>query len=110
MDVTFFTRAHDVLLEAEVSPSKIAHFENNYTSATGVTPSHDQHYQRQDNKWGTECRIYFNCENDLNDEFADLDIEVESNERGYRGDRVYRVNNVEFFWALVNAGYRLGVN
>jgi len=57
-----FNAAADTFLEAEVSNARTAAFENRYLAATGanVTPGNPSKYQLQPNKWGAECRIYFN--------------------------------------------------
>lgn len=111
MDITFFTNnAKNVLLEAEVHPDKVDQFEEKYLHITGIRPVTGPHYQHQPNKWGIECRIYFNCDTDLTDEFKKLDIRLEKAKRLYREEWKYRVNHNEFFWALICAGYRLGQN
>ncbi|MGY0561104.1 hypothetical protein ACW7G2_10360 [Luteimonas sp. A277] len=110
MNIGFFSAATDVLLEAEVKPESKAQFEAEYHALTGQMPTEGAHFQPQPNKWGAELRVYFNCEVDLSDEFADLGISVEEGARPYRSRWRYRINNNEFFWALVTAGYRLGPN
>lgn len=110
MNVTFFNHAQDVILEVELPSAKIPSFNQRYSQMTGDTLQIGPHFQRQENKRSWECRIYFNAEPDLNDEFANIDIAVEQRPRPYHETRAYRVNNVEFFWALVDAGYRVGPN
>lgn len=111
MNVSFF-RANVTCsyLEAEVHPNGVDQFDTDYRQVTGEMPVIGQGYQRQPNKWGTECRIYFNCNGDLNDDFAVLGIDVEQGERPYKQEWRFRVNNNEFFWALIRAGYKLGKN
>lgn len=110
MNITFFGAATNVLLEAEVAPSRRAQFEEQYLEVAGEPALVGEFYQLQPNKWGAELRVYFNCATDLSDDFADLDVTVEEGARPYHTTRRYRVNNNAFFWALVAGGYRLGHN
>jgi hypothetical protein len=111
LNVDFFIQnTNGALIEAEVNPSGAASFEADYLAITGNQPILGVGYQHQTNKWGTECRIYFNCDTDLNDQFSALGIDVEQGARPYRNEWKYRVNNNEFFWALIRAGYKLGRN
>ena len=109
MNIKFFKKAKNVLLEAEVNPKQMDAFKSRYEGITGEPISEGNHLQSQPGKWGTECRIYYDGP-DLSDEFNELGINVEIRNSGYGSDRPYRVNNVEFFWALIEAGYRLGEN
>ncbi|MBQ0762092.1 hypothetical protein [Marinobacter psychrophilus] len=110
MDVNFFSKACDVLLEVEINESGALRFENEYLEITGVAPRIGIGYQYQSNKWGREFRVYFNADLDIIDELVDKDVHVESGDRPYRSSRTYRINNRDFFWSLVNSGYRLGEN
>lgn len=111
MNVSFFPpNVTGAFLEAEVHPNGFDQFDFDYHQITGEMPVIGQGYQRQPNKWGTECRIYFNCKSDLNDEFSVLGIDVEQGARPYKQEWRFRVNNNEFFWALIRAGYKLGRN
>ncbi len=111
MNIEFFIKdATDVVLEVEVKPSAAAQFEESYRSITSLTPKLGEGYQHQANKWGCETRVYFNSKIDISDEFASIDINVEQGARPYRKNCIYRVNDQDFFWALVEAGYRLGTN
>ena len=111
MNVSFFSASvTGAYLEAEVHPNAAGKFEADYLQITGEMPVIGEGYQHQPNKWGAECRIYFNCDSDLNDEFSVLGIDVEEGARPYKQEWRFRVNNNEFFWALVRAGYRLGRN
>ncbi len=111
MNVDFFTKiVTDPFLEAEVNPNGVAAFEDDYFAITNERPVVGTGYQHQKNKWGTECRIYFNCETDLNDQFSALGIDVEQGDRPYKNEYRFRVNNNDFFWGLVRAGYKLGKN
>lgn len=110
MDITFFNVATDVVLEVEVPSSAAGRFEAEYQSKTGESPELGVGYQHQENKWGREVRVYFNSKVDLSDEFTLIDVHVEQGSRPYRQRWVYRVNDRQFFWALVEGGYRLGEN
>lgn len=110
MNIGFFTGATDVVLEVEVNPNAADRFETRYQAITGTLPELGNGYQHQENKWGLEVRVYFNSEVDMSDEFTTIDVHVEQANRPYRKRWVYRVNDREFFWALVDAGYRLGEN
>ncbi|MCW0435567.1 MULTISPECIES: hypothetical protein [Xanthomonas] len=108
MDISFFREnVTGAYLEAEVNPSAVDKFEAAYQQITGMIPVVGEGYQHQPNKWGAECRVYFNCDSDLSDEFSVLEIEVEEGARPYKQEWRFRVNNNEFFWALIRAGYRL---
>lgn len=110
MNIEFFKSATDVVLEAEVNPGAAARFEARYRSITGSSPTVGDGYQHQPNKWGLEVRVYFNSEEDMSDDFSDIDVYVEQGDRPYRKRWKYRLNDREFFWSLVEAGYRLGEN
>jgi len=106
-----FNTAAETLLEAEVSNSRTAAFERRYEAATGinVTPGNPTVYQLQPNKWGAECRIYFNSP--VVAEYAvSLGIHVEG-PRPYRDQYSYRINSQELWWELVeDYEFQLGVN
>jgi hypothetical protein len=110
MDIDFFEGATDVVLEVEVNPNAAARFESRYSAAAGSNPRLGVGYQHQPNKWGLEVRVYFNSPIDMSDEFTSVDVYVEQGKRPYRKRWTYRLNDREFFWALVDAGYRLGEN
>jgi hypothetical protein len=99
------------LLEAEVAPAAQVGFARRYEASTGsaVTPGAPPEYQSQPNKWGAECRIYFNshvvamCARSLG-----LHVEVG---RPYKNSYLYRINSHDLWWELVETyGFRLGVN
>ena len=110
MNIDFFKNATDVVLEVEVNPNAAARFESRYSDITGLTPRLGEGYQHQPNKWGLEVRVYFNSETDMSDEFTDIDVYVEHGDRPYRNRWLYRLNDRDFFWSLVEAGFRLGEN
>lgn len=106
-----FNAADDTLLEAEVSPSRTAAFELRYQTATGVTvrPGSPAEYQLQTNKWGAECRIYFNSA-DVASAAQALGMLVEG-PRPYKNQYSYRINSQELWWELIELyGFRLGAN
>ena len=107
MDVTFFTAASNVLLEVEVAPAGRAAFEARYQAASGTPPA--DRYMTIANKWGVECRIYFDAPSSVLDDLAELNLNVNAPPAG-RYAQEFRVNSGEFFWALIDAGYRLGTN
>lgn len=106
-----FSIAGSTLLEAEVSNSRTSAFEDRYLDATGIpiTPGNPVEYQLQPNKWGAECRIYFNSET-VASQLGALNIHVEG-PRPYHNNYNYRVNIQELWWDLVESyQFRLGVN
>jgi len=110
MDIANFrANASDVLLEVECAPSRQHAFEREYAARAGAPPA-GPHYQIQSDKWGLECRIYFNAPPGLRGALAADGLHVEQRNGGYGSDRMYRVNSQDAFWELVDAGYRLGPN
>lgn len=106
-----FNAAGQTLLEAEVSNSRTAAFESRYLAVTGVavTPGNPAQYQLQPNKWGAECRIYFDSAAVAAQATA-LGMHVEG-PRPYNNNYAYRINSQELWWDLVDTyGFRLGVN
>ncbi len=100
-----------VLLEAEVAPNVQADFQARYCAATGIniTPGSPPEFQRQQNKWGAECRIYFNSDDTAN-QARSQGIHVEVG-RPYHNDYQYRINNVDLWWIIVeDYDFRLGIN
>lgn len=98
-------------LEAAVSPSRATTFEERYREATGevVSPGNPPEYQSQPNKWGAECRIYFNSPH-VAEQAEGMGLHVEEG-RPYKNAYRYRINNQELWWDLVESyGFRLGVN
>lgn len=103
--------AGQTLLEAEVSPSRTTAFEIRYQAATGVavTPGNPAEYQLQPNKWGAECRIYFNSAAVAAQATA-AGMHVEG-PRPYNNNYQYRINSQELWWDLVETyGFELGTN
>jgi len=106
-----FNAAGGTLLEAEVSASRTAAFESRYLAATSivVAPGNPPEYQLQPNKWGAECRLYFNSDA-VAAHATRLGMHVEG-PRPYNNQFTYRINSVELWWELVETyGFRLGVN
>ncbi|MBV5306027.1 MAG: hypothetical protein J0652_04980 [Desulfobulbaceae bacterium] len=101
----------NVLFEAEVAPTVQAAFQARYYKATGIniTPGNPPEFQRQPNKWGAECRIYFNSD-DAAKQASSKEIHVEGG-RPYHDNYQYRINNVDLWWELVEEfDFRLGFN
>lgn len=101
----------DVLLEAEVAPNGTTKFQDRYRAITGmsITPGNPPDYQLQGNKWGAECRIYFNSD-DAAAAARSGGYHVEA-DRPYHAEYRYRINDVNLWWKLVeNFEFRLGVN
>lgn len=111
MNVSFFSEnVTGAFLETEIHPDVAQRFEIEYNQISGSMPVLGVGYLHQSNKWGGEYRVYFNCTHDLNDHFLQLGIAVEQGRRPYKKEWAFRVNNKDFFWALIGAGYRLGNN
>lgn len=106
-----FAHFSRLLLEAEAAVEKTAEFEQRYLAATGEAATVSSHYQVQDNKWGVECRMYFDAEAWVVESLRKRGYHVEERSgAGYRGDFSYRINSENLFWKLVDHGYRLGEN
>lgn len=106
-----FNAAGDTLLEAEVSNSRTASFESRYQTAAGVivTPGNPPEYKLQPNKWGAECRIYFNSQT-VAAHATSLGMNIEE-PHTYNNQYAYRINSAELWWELVEEyGFQLGAN
>lgn len=111
MALTLFGKFTRLLLEAEVAPTSENEFVVRYMQIAGVSPKASPHYQRQDNKWGIECRIYFDGPDWVVESLNKLGHHVEDRAGGgYRADYAYRINSQQLFWQLIEHGYRLGPN
>lgn len=110
MNVKFFGQAVDVFLEVEVREEKAAAFESEYYNIAGVIPVLGSGYQHQPNKWGLEARVYFNGTPRLLRAISLAGLRYETGRRPYHSRRAFRINNNDFFWSLVQSGYRLGEN
>lgn len=106
-----FNAAGNILLEAEVAASVQTRFIQRYQAAAGTTVSagNPQELQLQSNKWGAECRIYFNSVA-LRDWAQSQGIHVETG-RPYQPNYQFRINNNDLWWELVeDYQFRLGIN
>jgi len=106
-----FNTAGNILLEAEVADSALTRFGQRYQTATGIMVSagNPQELQRQLNKWGAECRIYFNSTT-VRDWAQSQGITVETGQP-YRPNYQFRINSNDLWWELVEVyQFRLGVN
>ena len=111
MSLKVFGKFRRLLLEVEVTAESRSEFQTRYTMATGITPPVSTHYQIQDNKWGCECRIYFDAEEWVVQSLERLGYTVENREGGgYHNEYEYRINSQELFWRLIEHGYRIGEN
>lgn len=111
MSLKIYSKFQRLLLEVEVTVNNRRDFEIRYAEATGTIPQLGSHFQIQDNKWGCECRIYFDAENWVVDSFEKMGHTVESRVGvGYRSEYAYRINSQELFWRLIEYGYRIGDN
>jgi protein subunit release factor B len=100
---------NSLFLEVEVHPSKVKDFEEKYLEKTGESASYQEGFQAQSNKWGTECRIYFNAPEETVKKLEE-NYNISKASRGYRDEYDYRINSQELFWNLIEKGYRLGSN
>jgi hypothetical protein len=109
--VALFAKCPRILIEVEVAPGSESDFVKKYADLTGEDPRTRPNYQRQDNKWGVECRIYFDGPDWVpkNLEFFHC-IAEERAGTGYNADFAFRVNSQYLFWKMIKAGYRLGSN
>ncbi|MFA7098363.1 MAG: hypothetical protein WC383_18000 [Gammaproteobacteria bacterium] len=105
-----FSNVGEVFLEVEVKPDRRDEFNKKYLALTGDDPSTSLYVQNQPDKWGLECRIYFNGDTKCIEELSKLGHHVETDRKQYRNEFSNRVNSQELFWELVKSGYRLGPN
>ena len=111
MSLRIFSQFTTLLLEAEVAPSSEGEFVQKYSVATGSIPTSHPSYQSQDNKWGIECRMYFNAPDGVVESIERLGHHVERRSgEGYRPEYDFRINSERLFWQLIEYGYRLGEN
>ena len=111
MSLTVFSRLDRLLLEAEVAPGSREEFSRRYRTATGVDAFATEYCQIQPDKWGIECRVYFDAEDWVVESLERLGYHVEDRlGGGYHSDYMYSINSQESFWRLVEHGYRLGPN
>ena len=111
MSLRLFANFTELLLEVEVAPSSEEEFTSRYAQLAGSNPVDSPFYQSQDNKWGIECRAYFNAQDWVIASLRTLGhhIEIRTGD-GYRPEYSFRINSQELFWQLVEHGYRLGEN
>lgn len=99
-------------LEAEVAASRMRSFQQRYQRLTGVMPTVGHRHgllSVTGNKWGAETRVYFNAADPVVVALRSLGFHIEEG-RTYNPKFQYRINTKEIWWALVEAGYRLGNN
>ena len=101
----FLTRHGD--FQAEVPPKSRATFEDRYHAITGRRPVlHNNGYfpidaVTNDDKWGAELRINF-------PDRADLTFPPAVQSRAGASPGTLRINNNQYWWQLVQVGFRLG--
>lgn len=108
MGLTLYNKFDRLMLEAEVPTQSLSDFERQYLARTGEKPAVCQIHN---NRWGVECRIYFNAAPWIIESLQKLGYYIEDlvsmarygSNRGYR----YRINSRELFWRLIRHGYRL---
>lgn len=111
MSLRLFANFTELLLEVEVAPSSKEEFTSQYASLTGSNPVNSPFCQSQPDKWGIECRAYFNAQDWVVESLKKLGHHVENRTGdGYRPEYTFRVNSQELFWQLIEHGYRLGEN
>ena len=97
------------------------YFEKSFTSPVGKEGYLDRMLRDQDSAWGIEYRVYFKTSKSwVLDSLKKLGYYVEKNVKNIISpelDKVcpnhgykLRVANKDFFWQLVDYGYRLGKN
>lgn len=87
-------------------------FQQRYQRLTGVMPTVGHRHgllSVTGNKWGAETRVYFNAADPVVVALRSLGFHIEEG-RTYNPKFQYRINTKEIWWALVEAGYRLGNN
>ncbi len=99
-------------IEVEIEPPSRRKFETRYLAETGDSPCVDG-YNLQKNRWGVQCRIYFNGNDVLihNLRMMGYTVEDDAEKRGYRSSEyAYRVTGDRLFWRLIRDGFRIGDN
>jgi len=94
-----FLRTHGAHLEVEVPPHAEKAFIEEYQRATGHEPQYTRLTDGVDKRW-YECRVYFKAT-----PFEAAALLVNWTETPQPGR--YRINDNDFFWALVEKGFRL---
>jgi hypothetical protein len=111
MNIEIFNEyVKDFFLEVEVTEQKSKEFETMYHERTGLFPTQGSGYQIQSNKWSTEFRVYFNTISGNLDGLSNCDVHIEKGGRPYKSNYIFRINNPDLFWLLVDNGYRLKEN
>ncbi len=105
-----FSNVGEVFLEVEVKPECRDEFNKKYIALTGEDPSTSPYVQNQTDKWGLECRIYFNGDTKCIAALNKLEYHVETDRKQYRDEFSNRVNSQDLFWELINSGYKLVPN
>ncbi len=102
-------RMHNLLIECEMPSDQKARFRKKYELAAGESPD-ENFMQSQSNKWGIECRMYFDASEKTVTALKKEGFHVETRSGGYGSERAHRINSQKLFWNLIKRGYRLGKN
>ena len=108
IDEFFKETEQEVFIEAEGKPSVIEKFigEYNYRYGHHIDEHENGIIVLQDdaNKWGLELRMYFNDKSGIPSM-----INV-TKTRGYRGEYLYRINDIQLIQDMFSLGYEIGCN
>ena len=104
-----FEGMQNLLIECEMPIAAKPKFRTRFQKIAGEAPD-EQRMLTQENKWGTEYRMYFDASDETIDRLRDEGYHVEPRGTGYGSDRAFRINNEKLFWALIEHGRRLGQN
>ena len=95
----------DVFIEAEAKPSRLRNFYLEYNSKYTPFINNDTDgvivLDENANKWGLELRLYMHEKPSF--------MQVTRN-TVYRGEYLYRINDVNVIRELFDLGYRIGLN
>ena len=104
----FKETGQEVFIEAEGRPSVIEKFIDVYNCRYGHHIDEDENgiivLQDDANKWGLELRMYFNDKSGIPSA-----INV-TKTRGYRGEYLYRINDIQLIRDMFSLGYEIGCN
>lgn len=106
-ELDYFIResGDEVFIEAEAKPSRLKNFYTKYNRmySSNINDSTDGIIVLEEdaNKWGLELRLYLhNCPSFIKT----------TENKVYRSEYPYRINDVNIIWELFGLGYRIGIN
>jgi hypothetical protein len=105
----FISLVTNLELEVELPNRQLEEFLAKYQEISAVEPNLE-YVLGQENKYGTEARVYFNCTQESLNAIQEAGYNIETRNNGYKSQYKYRINSVDLFWSLVSVGGRLGVN